>query len=152
MARLKNTSWNRRKYWWSAVLVLLPAWFYYQSQNPVFPAALEKKPVGPFTVSPMPYTEDAPYQHDGLYVKDYLLMFSEGRVAEIRQAYLNIGPEALPLPMLQNHDLGILHGTRHGQHVHALAKEKITAEDKIWLTIETWTGEKFTESWEPAKG
>ncbi|QJR81644.1 hypothetical protein CA267_013150 [Alteromonas pelagimontana] len=148
MARIKNTRWQRCKYLLSALVLMLPPWFYYQSQNPEFPDALPGKTVGNFDIVPMPFDINPPYQHDGMYVKDFLLMFNKGEVKAIKQAYLNIGDQPLPLAELQTGDLGILHGTRHGQHVHALSAPRIEASHKVWLTIEQWGGEVLTASWD----
>lgn len=129
----------------SALVLCLPPVFYYQSLNPVFPEGLEPQQVGTFNITPMPFDNRPPYQHDGIYVKDYLLIFNQGDVEDIRQAYLNIGDTPLPLHVLVTHELGILHGTQHGQHVHALASRTLTPQDKLWLTIEYWAdkpGEK----------
>lgn len=147
MARKIATPWRKVKFLLSALILTLPPWFYYQSQNPVFPDALDNKSAFGFEFTPMPYDEKPPYQHDGKYVKDFLVMVNEGEVSDIRQAYLNIGPVPLPLDSLQEEELGILHGTRHGQHVHALADARINARDKLWLTVQTWDGKTFHIDW-----
>jgi len=49
---------------------------------------------------------------------------------------------------LQQAEDGIMHGSRHSQHVHAIAPASFTATDKMWVTIETWQGEQLTASWE----
>lgn len=139
--------WHRNKYYLNALVLILPAWFYYQSQNPQFPDALPAQQLEEFTVVPMPYNEEPPYLHDGLFVKDFLLMFNKGDISAIRQAYLNIGPLALPLSQMQERAEGILHGSPHGQHVHALTSEKLQTGDKIWLTVERWDGQILTTSW-----
>ena len=148
MARKVATPWRRAKYLLSALILTLPPWYYYQSQNPVFPDALASKSVNGFDFTPMPYDENPPYHHDGKYVKDFLVMVNKGDVSDIRQAYLNIGKSALPLDVLQKEELGILHGTRHGQHVHALAKADIRDSDKLWLTVQTWDGDTFQVDWQ----
>ena len=148
MARLKNKKTASKRYWLNALLLILPVVFIYQSFNPEFPASLPETQAGDFTLTAMPYDEDKPYQHDGLYVKDFLVMFQEGGVDQIRQGFLNIGDKPLPIEEAQQHELGILHGTRHGQHVHGLAQERITAGQKIWVTLQTWDGEIHQGSWE----
>ncbi|GAA0373854.1 hypothetical protein GCM10009092_42560 [Bowmanella denitrificans] len=147
MARLKNTFWQRNKYKLSGLILVLPFWFLYQSLNPEFPPALESRQAGPFLVTPMPFDHKPPYQHHDEFVKDFLLTFNQGDIADIRQAYLNIGPSPLPLATLQQGESGILHGSRHGQHVHAIAKPKLAAEDRIWLVIEDWQGNQYQAQW-----
>ncbi|MBR9791526.1 MAG: hypothetical protein GYB58_07225 [Gammaproteobacteria bacterium] len=143
----KPIRWWRNRYMLNSLLLLLPAYFYYQSLNPTFPTGLAEQQVGPFSIEPFPYDSDGPYQHDGLYVKDFLLMFHQGDLNQIKQAYLNIGEAPLPLAVAQKNELGILHGTRYGQEVHALADKKINQGDKIWLTIERWQGDVLTSQW-----
>ena len=77
-----------------------------------------------------------------------MLIFSKGDIDNIRQAYLSIGENALPVSQVQDHGDGILHGSKHGQEVHAVSPEVLTINDKIWLTIETWQGQQQTISWE----
>ena len=88
MARLKNKKTASKRYWLNALLLILPVVFIYQSFNPEFPASLPETQAGDFTLTAMPYDEDKPYQHDGLYVKDFLVMFQDGGVDEIRQGQL----------------------------------------------------------------
>lgn len=148
MSRKKVTFVKKYKYVINALILILPVIYLYQSLNPVFPPVLETKTLGEYRITPMPYTETAPYQHDGVYVKDFLLMFEQGDVATVRQAYLNIAAKPLALDQLEHEELGILHGTRHGQHVHALTNKTITAQDKIWLTLQKWDGSIETTSWD----
>ena len=150
MARLKNTFWNRNKYWLSAWVLVLPPLFFYQSMNPTFPDLMEQKSAGQFSASIMPLDNNAPYEHDGTYVKDYMVIFNSGEVTDIRQAYLNVGPTPLPWEQLQKSELGILHGSQYGQHVHAIAKPAFTAQDKLWLTIQNWQQQRTVLSWELA--
>jgi len=44
-----------------------------------------------------------------------------------------------------------IHGSIHGQEVHAISPKKLTAEDKAWLTIEDWQGEVIIASWDLPK-
>lgn len=148
MSRRKITSRKKYQYIIHAVILVLPVWYFYQSLHPEFPPVLETKKVGEYEITPMPYDENAPYHHDGLFVKDFLLMFKTGDVATVRQAYLNIGAEPMSLTSLEQEELGILHGTRHGQHVHALAKASLSQDDKIWLTLQRWDGQIHTMSWD----
>lgn len=147
MARMQNTLWNRYKYKINGLILVLVGYFLYQSLFPQFPDALPTQELGAFEVTPIPYNVDAPYLHDGTYTKDFLLLFSKGQVSAIRQAYLTIGTAPLPLATLASGDAGILHGSQHGQEVHAIAPEVLRAEHKIWLTIEDWQGQHQVTSW-----
>jgi hypothetical protein len=148
MARIKNNFWNKYKYKINGFLLILPCYFFYQSLMPKFPDAWETKKVGEFEVTPIPYNLDQPYLHHDTYTKDFMLTFSEGDIDNIRQAYFNIGKEALSITILQVDDEGILHGSRYGQEVHAISVSQLTAEDKAWLTIENWQGHKIVTSWD----
>ena len=146
MAR-SNSFWQRHKYRLNGLVLLLPFWFLYQSLTPVFPPMWPAQQIGDFEIAPMPLNSEPPYAHHDQYVKDFMLTFSKGDIAAIRQAYLNIGPQALSLIQLQQGEEGILHGSRHGQHVHAIAPPTLSAADKVWLTLQTWQGETLTTSW-----
>tara|TARA_R110002126_G_scaffold16500_3_gene65805 strand:+ start:391 stop:861 length:471 start_codon:yes stop_codon:yes gene_type:complete len=146
MAR-SNTFWQRHKFKLNGLVLLLPLWFLYNSLTPEFPPAWPAQQLGQFEIAPMPLDLKPPYAHHDQYVKDFLLMFNQGDIASIRQGYLNIGPTPLPLAELQQHEEGILHGSRHGQHVHAIAPPQLDATDKVWLTLQTWQGELLTTSW-----
>ena len=149
MARLHATAWNRYKFLLSGIVLLLPILFLYQSLNPVFPDALPDVTVGEYSIVPMPYDLDPAYQHDGVYVKDFLLTFTAGDIHNIRQGYLNIGQEPALISEIQKSTggEGFLHGSKHGQHVHAISKPQISTEDSIWLTIENWNGEILQARW-----
>ncbi|GGO71414.1 hypothetical protein [Bowmanella pacifica] len=147
MARVRDTFWQRNKFKLSGLLLILPFWYLYQGMYPVFPPALESQQLGPFVVAPMPFDHNPPYAHHDEYVKDFLLTFSKGDVAQVRQAYLNIGHAPLAMDVLQQGESGILHGSRHGQHVHGIAKASFNPSDKIWLTIEDWQGQRYQAVW-----
>lgn len=147
MARVSNTLWNRYKYKINGLVICFSFYYLYQSLFPQFPDVWETKKIGGFEVAPMPYDLEAPYLHDGVYSKDFLLIFKQGRVDTIRQAYLNIGVKAIPLSTLQSSEHGILHGSQHGQEVHAIAPKVLSAKNRVWLTIENWQGEQFVTSW-----
>ncbi len=151
MARVNNTWCNRNKYKINGLVILFCSFFFYQSLNPKFPATWLAKEIGSFEIVPMPFNLDAPYLHHGVYTKDFFLIFNKGLVSDIRQAYLNIGETALPLVTLQQGEDGILHGSQHGQEVHAIAPERLTVSDKLWLTIESWNGEVMITHWELPK-
>lgn len=145
MART-NSVWQRHKYTLNG-LVLLPFWFLYQSLTPEFPPAWPAQQIGDFEIAPMPLNLKPPYAHHDQYVKDFFLTFNQGDISNIRQAYINIGSAALPLAQLQQGEDGILHGSRHGQHVHAIAPKTLSAGDKVWLTLQTWHGETLITHW-----
>ena len=151
MARVSTSFWHRHKYKVNGFFLILPVYFLYQSLFPEFPKIWTAQKIGSFEIAPMPYNLDPPYLHDGHYTKDFMLIFSQGNIAHIRQAYLNIGEEALPLVTLQAGDEGILHGSQHGQEVHAIAPEIIKPEHKMWLTIESWQGKQLVTSWDLPK-
>lgn len=146
MAR-SNSFWQRNKYKLNGLVLLLPFWFLYQSLTPQFPPSWPAQQIGEFEIAPMPLNLKPPYAHHDKYVKDFYLTFSQGDISSIRQAYINIGPAALPLAQLQQGDEGILHGSRHGQHVHAIAQKTLSASDKVWLTLQTWQGETLITHW-----
>lgn len=148
MARLQSTWWQRNKFILHAGILILPIWFLYQSMTQVFPASWGEQAVGEFTLAPMPLNIAQPYSHHSEYVKDFTVMFVTGNVADVRQAYMNIGPKPLPISQLSKADEGILHGTRHSQHVHAIAPQFITSEDKAWITLQTWQGNILIQSWD----
>ncbi|NQY89022.1 MAG: hypothetical protein HRT51_15005 [Colwellia sp.] len=151
MARVNNNLWNRYKYKINALVLLLSVYFLYQSLNPKFPDTWNTQKIGLFEITPMPFNLEPPYLHDGHYTKDFFLVFSQGKIDDIRQAYLNIGSKPLPLSTLQAGDSGILHGSQHGQEVHAIAPKTLKTEDKVWLTIENWQGEQVVTYWELPK-
>lgn len=147
MARVKNSLWQRYKYKINVLVLILPVCFLYQSLFPEFPNAWHAQKIETFEIIPTPYDLQPPYIHDGHYTKDFMLTFSQGKIADIRQAYLNIGKKALPLTTLQAGDEGILHGSQHGQEVHAISPAIMKPTHKLWLTIENWRGEQFVLSW-----
>lgn len=148
MARVNNNLWHRYKYKLNALVLLLSVYFLYQSLQPKSPDYWDAKKIGSFEITPMPFNLDAPYFHDGHYTKDFFLIFNQGKIEDIRQAYLNIGRMPLPLSILEAGDSGILHGSQHGQEVHAIAPKKLKPEHKVWLTIESWEGEQAVSHWD----
>jgi hypothetical protein len=147
MARRKDTFWQRHKYKLNGLVLILPLWFLYQQLTPVFPDAWASQQVGPYEITLIPADLEQPYAHHDDYVKDFTLTFSSGRIDSIRQGFVSIGPQPLPLNRLQQGDTGILHGNRHSQHVHAVAPRQIRAGDKLWLRIQDWQGQQFVASW-----
>lgn len=148
MKNTKNGFWTKYKYLFNGLLIALPILFLYQSLNPNFPATLGTQTLAEFEISAMPFDAKPPYLHDGVFVKDFMVTFSKGNLDDIRQAYLNIGDQALPLQQMQQAAEGILHGSRYGKHVHALASKHILPTDKVWLTIERWDGRIEHVSWD----
>ena len=146
MARLSKSA-KRWPYLLNALILVLPVWFYYQMQNPVFPPALEQKSVAGFSVTPIPLDTNPPYQHDGVYVKDFLLTFGPGEVSSIRQGYLSVGETPRSLADMLEHDEGLLHGSEHGQHVHAITTETLNQQQRLWLTLQDWQGNVHQVSW-----
>lgn len=139
--------WLKHKYKLSGLILILPLVFLYQSLNPSFPPAWPSQQLGEFKIAPMPLDLKAPYKHHYDYVKDFMLIFEQGNVAHIRQGYANIGPEALPLEALQKGENGVLHGSKHGQHVHAITGAKLAATDSLWVSIQNWQGEWLVSQW-----
>jgi hypothetical protein len=152
MAIEHNTWWQRYKYKLNGLIIILPFYFLYHSLSPEFPDTWQPKKIGNYEVIPMPYNLDGPYLHDGHYTKDFFLTFSQGEIKNIRQAYLNIGPTAKPLIELAVGNEGILHGSQHGQEVHAISPAVLKSSDKVWLTIEEWQGKQMTISWDLPEG
>ncbi|ESE41037.1 hypothetical protein [Shewanella decolorationis] len=139
--------WLKHKYKLSGLILILPLVFLYQSLSPSFPPAWPSQQLGEFKIAPMPLDLKAPYKHHDDYVKDFMLIFEQGDVAHIRQGYANIGPEALPLEALQKGENGVLHGSKHGQHVHAITGAKLAATDSLWVSIQNWQGEWLVSQW-----
>lgn len=139
---------RKHKFSIHSLLLILPVYFLYQSLNPVFPPSWQPQTISSIEFTPMPYDNDAPYLHHGVYVKDFLLMVNKGDIRNIRQAYLNIGPAALPLEQMKQQDEGIVHGSKHGLHAHAIAPESINTDDKLWLTVQEWDMKVYVTSWE----
>ncbi|WP_337880540.1 hypothetical protein [Rheinheimera sp.] len=148
MAQRDNSWWQRHKFKLNGLVLILPFWFLYESMNMTFPAALPQQQVGPFTVTPSPLSNDAPYQHDGDWVKDFMLQFCDGCVPKIRQAYMTIATEQPSLDQFADAHLGILHGDNHMQHVHALVQSPTASNQKLWLLIEDWQGQQHIASWD----
>ncbi|GGD62168.1 hypothetical protein [Lacimicrobium alkaliphilum] len=147
MARRKDTFWHRYKYKLNGLVLILPFWFLYQQLTPTFPAVWGSQKAGPYEITVVPSDMEPPYAHHGDYVKDFTLTFAAGKISSIRQGYVSIGPQPMPLVKLQQGETGILHGNRHSQHVHAIAPEHIARGDRLWLRIQDWQGEEHVVSW-----
>lgn len=136
--------WQRYKYWLSALLLMPPVWYTYQALNPSFPPSWEQQTVGPFTVTPMPLNDAAPYPHDGGHLKDFAVTFCAGCWRQIHSAHLVVG--AAPAEL--SPDLGgLLHGGDHLQHVHAPFPRKPASDERLWLTVEDWQGHRYHVAW-----
>ncbi len=147
MSMFNSVFWLKNKYKLSGLILILPVIFLYQSLHPTFPPAWQSQQMGEFKIAPMPLDLKAPYFHHEAYVKDFMLIFEAGDVANIRQGFVNIGPEALAVEAMQDGENGILHGSRHGQHVHAISNAKIAASDKLWVSLQNWQGEWQVSQW-----
>lgn len=144
----KSTFWQKNKFKFSGLVLILPFWFLYQSMNPVFPPALPKATVGPFEVTVSPLTEDGAYLHHGEWVKDYYLQLCVGCVEKIRQGFLVVSKQAPDFQQLSQGHSSVLHGTVHGLHVHASTPEKLQGGEKLWLLLEDWQGKRYQHSWD----
>ncbi len=140
--------WDRNKYLLNGLILILVGYFFYQSLHPKFPELWPAKQVGEFELAPMPFDLEQPYLHHGIYTKDFFLFINKGDVNNIRQAYINIGDKPMTLEELESTGDGILHGSQHGQEVHAIAPKQIQTKHKMWLTLENWQGQQFVVSWE----
>lgn len=140
--------WIRGKYLLSGSIILLSGYFFYGSLSTEFPDPLPSKNAGQFTITPMPLDTSPPYKHHEGYVKDFMLMFSRGDIQTIRQAYLSIGTAPVQIIKLEGSDEGLLHGSRHSQHAHAISPKVISQADKIWLIVQLWSGEEMAVEWD----
>ena len=149
MAVRKNTIFNRHKFKLSGLALLFPIYFFYQQlQIRVSPVPWAAKQMGEFNITIQPVNKEAPYAHDADWFKDFTVFINEGSVVQIRQAYANIGIAPIPIEQLQLNDIGLLHGSNLLQHVHAISPVHIAGSDKVWITIQTWDGTIFTQSWQ----
>jgi hypothetical protein len=137
--------WHRWRFQLSGFLLLLSLWYIYSALNPKFPAALPEQAIGPFTATPMPANDDAPYAHDGIFVKDFYIRLCDGCMDKIRTGYVNIGPQPLNVSDSIN---GILHGSRHFQEAHAVAPQQVGPDDKLWIRLQEWNGAIHQAAWE----
>lgn len=139
--------WARHKFKLNGLVLILPFWFLYQSLNLQFPPALPKAQLGPYAVTAMPLSEDGPYAHHGEWVKDYYLQWCAGCVEKIRQGFLLVSDSEPDLASLSRDHSSLLHGNKHGLHVHARTPEQLKAGDKLWLIIEDWQGQVYSHHW-----
>lgn len=139
--------WARHKFWLSGALLVAPVWYLYQSLNPAFPAAWETQQLGELTVTPTPYDGRAPYRHGEGWMKDFAVQFCDGCWERVRLAHFSLG--SAPQPLNEELD-GLLHGGVHLQHAHApFAPDAASANagQRLWLTVEEWSGAVHHAAW-----
>ena len=144
MKRPEPTRWHRRKYWLNALLLLAPIWFLYASLTPVFPPPWETKTAGQITVTPSPHDEGAPYEHDGIRVKDFSFRLCEGCAEAIRLASANVG--LAPTSPAEVED-GIVHGRGNLQEAHVPYPARLSGNERLWLSVQTWDGALHHIDW-----
>ena len=137
--------WHRWRFRLNGFLLILPLWYIYLALTPEFPAAWPEKSVGPVSAIPMPADYDPPYAHEDIFVKDFYLHLCEGCMDKIRTAYLNIGTE--PLPISERIE-GVVHGNRFSQEAHAVSPPQIGPDDKLWMTVQDWSGRIHHAWWD----
>lgn len=142
---------QRHKYKLNALILLLPISFY-NGWFSSYPSSWTAKQIGEFTVKPLPLDFNPPCVHHGTdnnsYAKDFMVLFRQGNVKNIRQAYLTIGPKAPFLSELQQSDAGLLHGSPRAQSAHAISPMAYGNNDKLWLIIQDWQMQELVVSWE----
>jgi hypothetical protein len=143
MTTLK-TLWLRCRFKLNGLLLLAPIWFLYQSLNPVVVTPWAEQPVGPFTATPTPSDIEAPYHHDGEWMKDFSVTFCDGCIARFRQAYISVGPQPAPPPPAYE---GLLHGNGYRLHAHVPFPASLGVEDRFWITVEEWNGTRHHGEW-----
>lgn len=139
-----RSRWIRVAYWLSALLLILPAWYLYQSLNPVFPPEWQEQQLGPISAAPMPMNETGPYQYDGKYYKDFAVRLCEGCAERMRTAYLSVGAHPAAVPADGE---GVLHGSSLFMEAHAPFPAELAAEDRLWLSVQEWDGQLHHASW-----
>jgi len=147
MSVKQATWWQRHKFSLSGFILLLPFWFLYQALTPVFPPALPKAQLGPYAVLLSPLNEEGPYSHHGEWVKDYFLQFSAGDTGSLRQGFLLVSATEPDISALEQGESSLLHGHRHGLHVHARSPQQYGPDDKLWLLLQDWQGNWYRHSW-----
>lgn len=149
LAAIQHTNWwSKYKFKLNGLVLILPFWFLYQSLEPQFPPALPKAQLGSYEVTLMPLDTNGPYLHHGEWVKDYYLQWCQGCAENIRQGFLLVSDTQPDLKALSAAESSLLHGNKHGLHVHARTPQELKAGDKLWLLIEDWQGQVFSHAWE----
>lgn len=140
---------RRWKYLLNGLLLIAPAWFYYDSLSPAFPDEWPEQSIGPFTAAPRPANDGPQFYYDGGYIKDFSVRFCDGCVSRIRAAHISVGEQPAPAP--SGHE-GVLHGNSLAQHVHAPFPARIAPNDRLWLTVQEWNGAVHHASWPLPEG
>ena len=135
----------RWKYLLNALVLIAPAWYFYDSMTPPEqPAALPERELAGITAAPRPTDTDPPYRHEGRYLKDFSVAFCEGCAERIRTAYLSVSDSP---PALPEDGFGVIHGHGATKHVHAPYPSEPRDGHRLWLTVQTWDGEIHRVSW-----
>ncbi|MFA9462144.1 hypothetical protein [Thiohalorhabdus methylotrophus] len=135
----------RWKYLINGLVLLAPVWFLYDRLTPApLPAPWPEHRAGPVTAAPRPLDDGPPHRHDGMFVKDFRVRLCEGCAARIRSAHLRAAPAP---PTIPADAAGVLHGHGAARHVHAPYPPQPGADDRLWLTVQTWDGEVHHASW-----
>lgn len=137
--------WHRGRFWLSGLVLLLSAHYLYQSLNPQFPPEWQEQTLGDISAAPMPFDEDPPYRYDGKRYKDFAVRFCDGCMARLRTAHLSIGSQ--PAERTPPSGDGVLHGSLWYAEAHAPFPEIVGADDRLWLTVQTWDGRLQHVSW-----
>jgi hypothetical protein len=141
----------RWKYLINGLVLLAPVYFLYDMFTPASgPEPLPEKRLGDsFTATPAPTNAEPPYVHDGQLFKDFSVVFCDGCLKRIRTAYLIVSDEA---PSLPEDGLGVIHGHGPTKHVHVPYPPEPGEDARLWLTIQSWTGEVVRTSWPLTQG
>lgn len=100
--------------------------------------------VGPWTVTLTEAEAAPPYRlHSGRRLKDYGIRVCDGCREQIRGAFLAVGEHAPPLdtPGFP------LHGSQYHLEAHVEFPDSLSGRERLWLTVDGWTGEAFQTSW-----
>ncbi|MBA1147231.1 hypothetical protein H0Z60_09170 [Ectothiorhodospiraceae bacterium WFHF3C12] len=136
----------RWKYLINGLVLLAPVYFLYDMFTP--PSGQEPLPEqrfgASFTATPTPADSEPPYAHEGQLFKDFSVVFCEGCLERIRTAYLIVSDDPPPLP---EDGLGVIHGHGPTKHVHVPYPPEREQDERLWLTVQSWTGEIYRTSW-----
>lgn len=143
-----RTTWNRWKFHLSA-LVLGASVFYgpgyvsgahwaHMGERVLPPAA-----IGPFEATLAEEVVGLPRLDPyGDLLKDYNVILSPEGAKAVKAAWLRVGPPA----SAEEHG-DILGGNPYRLHGHVHFPETYGPDDVLWLTVETWGGERHATSW-----
>ncbi|MBK1663803.1 hypothetical protein CKO38_04050 [Rhodospirillum rubrum] len=142
--------WHRSKFHLSALMLLLPAFYFAQQHGAFSTTAVGAMPatapaavaLGPWrvAVSAMPGLPEP--GADGALRRFILVKIVEGDVDTIRGSFLRIGkPRNI-------RTLGALaYGNPHFAMAQVPVPEGLTGKEELWLTIEGWDGTLHQTSW-----